>query len=433
MNTLGIFLTIACCWIVLAFPRREASLAFVIAALLVPRVQEIALGSLHFTALRMVILVGLFRVMARGEHIGGKWNFLDRIVALWAVWAVCSSAFHPAGFSMARFGEIYTAFGIYFLFRVFLRDAGDIQSFFRSVCIILVPIAAFMVIEKLKGNNAYDLLFDGSGEVPMRLGQYRAKGPFAHPITAGTVGALALPMALYLFQYKPRIALAGLVASVAIVIASGASGPVLSAVSVVFSMAIWKVRKQLVVIRWAGLLLLVLSEFLMTDPVYYLVARIDITGGSTSYYRAALIRSAIDHIDEWWLVGTDVTSHWASTQMGDMQTDITNQYIQMAVWGGLLLLSLYVAVLWAAFSCVGRVLRHRANNGADRFLIWTFGSILFGNVVTFFAVSYFDPANLFLLNVALAVIATRYSLSVANRKNIPYETVPAGNTMSRGS
>jgi len=424
MNELGTLFTIACCWFVLAAPRRNASLAFAVAALWIPRTQELAIGPLHFTVLRLVILTGLLRVMIRGERIGGKWNFLDHVVALWAGWALCSSAFHSAGFSMARLGDVYTDLGLYYMFRVLLRDVEDVRRFFRSVCILLVPVAAFMVLEKLTGNNAYALLFGDSGEVASRMGHFRARGPFAHPITAGTVGALSLPMALYLFQCKSRAALAGLLASVAIIISSGASGPVMTAISILFAMAIWKVHHHVITIRRTALLLLVLLELIMRDPVYYMIARIDITGGSTSYYRAALIESAIDHLNEWWLVGTDVTSHWATTQMGD-QTDITNHYIQMAVWGGLPLLLLFVAGLWAAFSCIGSMLRAHANAWAgERLLIWTLGSMLFGHAVTFFAISYFDQANVIFIYGVLAVVATRYSCLAVEREGIRHEEAP---------
>jgi len=333
---------------------------------------------------------------------------------------------------MARLGDIYTDLGLYYMFRVLLRDAEDVRRFFRSVCILLVPVAAFMVLEKLMGNNAYALLFGDSGEVASRMGHFRARGPFAHPITAGTVGALSLPMALYLFQSKSRAALAGLVASVAIIISSGASGPVMTAVSILFAMSIWKVHRHVITIRRTALLLLVLFELIMRDPVYYLIARIDITGGSTSYYRAALIESAIDHLNEWWLVGTDVTSHWATTQMGD-QTDITNHYIQMAVWGGLPLLLLFVAGLWAAFSCVGSMLRAHANTWpGERLLIWTLGSMLFGHAVTFFAISYFDQANIIFIYGILAIVATRYSCLVIEMEGIRHEetTLHAHNAMS---
>jgi hypothetical protein len=58
------------------------------------------------------------------------------------------------------------------------------------------------------------------------------------------------------------------------------------------------------------LFILIVLNLVMSDPVYFLIARIDITGGSTGYYRAALIQAAIRHFNEWWLIGTDYTKDW---------------------------------------------------------------------------------------------------------------------------
>ena len=51
----------------------------------------------------------------------------------------------------------------------------------------------------------------------------------------------------------------------------------------------------------------------MEDPIYFLMARIDISGGSQGYFRAQLIRSLIDHLSEWWLAGKDYTRHWMAS------------------------------------------------------------------------------------------------------------------------
>ena len=79
------------------------------------------------------------------------------------------------------------------------------------------------------------------------------------------------------------------------------------------ALALWKARTWLRAILWLGLIGILALDAVMNDPVYFLMARIDITGGSTGYYRAALIRSAIEHLSEWWLVGTDYTRHWMLT------------------------------------------------------------------------------------------------------------------------
>jgi hypothetical protein len=170
--------------------------------------------------------------------------------------------------------------------------------------------------------------------------------------------------------------------------------------------------------------LVVVLNFIMKDPVYYLLARIDITGGSTGWHRAALIESAIKHSGDWWLGGTDYTRDWMPTGVtwSGNHTDITNHYIQMGVTGGMPLMLLFIGVLLVGFSTVGKALRlSRKAPVEHRFLLWTLGSILFGHVTTFFSVTYFDQSVVFLY----FLLATISSLGPA--KSIP-ALVPAQNT-----
>ncbi len=185
------------------------------------------------------------------------------------------------------------------------------------------------------------------------------------------------------------------------VLASGSSGPILTTLSVVAAMFLWKIRDKLRAIRWLALVAILVLDVVMNDPVYFLLARIDITGGGTGYFRAQLIRSALEHLDEWWLAGTDYTRHWMPSGItaNPNHTDMTNYYLQMGVWGGLLLMLLFIVVLLVAFVRVGKALQvSEAANSEDGFLIWTLGCILFGHATTFLSISYFDQTFLFFLH-----------------------------------
>ena len=176
-------------------------------------------------------------------------------------------------------------------------------------------------------------------------------------------------------------------------------------------------------IRWSAVLAIVGLDIFMNAPLYYLLARIDLTGSSTGSYRAALIESAIYHLDEWWLAGTDYTRHWMPSGVywsGD-HTDITNYYIKMGVIGGLPLMLLSIGVLVVGFSTVGKSLGPNNNvSFEERFLIWTLGAILFGHTITMISVFYFDQSItfLYLLLAAIgtlpAIISRRLHLSTRN-------------------
>jgi hypothetical protein len=289
--------------------------------------------------------------------------------------------------------------GIYLLFRVFILEREDVVNIFKTVCLLIVPVAVAMLLEKMNGNNLFGPLGGSPWSAEFRNGHVRARGPFTHAILAGTIGAACLPMALYLWRPQRKIACAGIAAAIGIVFASGSSGPILSTLSVLGAMCLWLVRGQVRTIRWLSILALFVLNFIMNDPVYFLVARIDITGGSTGFYRAQLIRSTIEHFNEWWLAGTDYTRHWmlSGIPANPNSCDLTNHFIAMGVMGGLPLMLLFIWVLSTAFAGVGRLLRQNANMPFERqFLVWTLGALLFGNVTTFFSISFFDQAITFL-------------------------------------
>ena len=156
----------------------------------------------------------------------------------------------------------------------------------------------------------------------------------------------------------------------------------------------------------------------MNDPVYFLLGRIDITGGSTGYYRAALIQATIQHFNEWWLTGTDYTRDWLPGGAGVASanhTDMTNYFIYMGIMGGLILMLVFMGVLYAAFCLVGKILKlDQMSDAGDPYLAWILGSILFGHVATFFSVSYFDVNTAACLSLTLGAIGAMYAKAIVN-------------------
>jgi hypothetical protein len=418
MNFLGILFTLVTSILLLRMPRNWAPLPLLLGAVYITRIQQLEIGPMHFPVMRVLIAVGVLRAMMNGERISGGMNSLDRIVALWSIWNIFSIAFHQSDVLVGRLGGLYDIVGAYYLFRVFVRGIEDVRTVFKIVCIVLVPLAVTMLIEKLQGTNPLGWIGFGPAEVITTKGHFRAQGAFGHPILAGTAGAVCLPMAFCFWQENRKLALAGLAVTGAIVFASGSSGPIMTALAGVAALALWLVRGQMRTIRWLAVCLVIALSFLMNDPVYFLMARIDITGGSTGYFRSQLIRSGINHLSEWWFAGTDHTRHWMPTGiMADPNhTDMTNYYLQMGVWGGLPLMMLFMWLIVAAFIRVGKALR--ASQSAplsSQFVIWVLGAILFGHATAFWSISYFDQTIVFLC----LVLACIGSLQVLQRTPAP--------------
>lgn len=167
-------------------------------------------------------------------------------------------------------------------------------------------------------------------------------------------------------------------------------------------------------IRWGGVLAIIGLAMVMNAPIYFILDRIDLTGSSTGWHRAALMQGAISHVGDWWLGGTDYTRDWTpEAGYDENNTDITNHYIRMAVWGGLPMMLLFIGGLVIAFKMVSKALQvNKMAPVEEQYLIWTLGCILFGHVTAMFSVSYFDQ-SVFFLYLILAAIAAVKTVSVA--------------------
>jgi hypothetical protein len=410
MNTVGLAITLVAGIFMLVLPRRLVMIPFFMGILYVTRAPVLVLEPAHFTLVQVLVLIGILRAMLKGEQITGGLNGVDIFLTLWALWLIGSCIFHTSNAWVLRFGIVWSQLGSYFLCRIFIQDERDVKHIFKALCIILIPVALLMIVEKNMGKNFFSLLAGESERVDFRHGHFRARGPFAHAILAGTVGATCFPMALYMWEKHKKYALAGLFSTASIIIASTSSGPVMMTFFILCGLALWKFHAYLPLIRWGAIAAVIGLDIAMKDPVYFLMARIDISGGSQGWFRAKLIQSSIEHLDEWWIVGTDYTRHWMSTGItaSSLVTDITNHFLWMGVMGGVPLMFFFIMVLAIAFNTVSRMMRENAGGGiAYRFLAWTLGATLFGHIWNFFTITLYDQSVVFLYLILACIGAIR--------------------------
>jgi hypothetical protein len=362
-----------------------------------------------------MVLAGFFRVILRGERLNRRLNGLDRLILVWAGWLLTSSLFHKdvSGALAYRLGLVYDVCGIYFLVCVFCKSIEDLVHLYKMTAIILVPVALAMLYEKITAYNLFSMVGGVDEMSYIRAGKVRAGGPFGHAILAGTVGAVCLPTVVSLMKLNRKVALTGTAACLAMIYASTSSGPILSTLAGVFALLMWRFREKTSSFFWLMVLAYIALDIVMLDPAYYIMARIDLAGGSTGWYRARLIESSIEHLSEWWLVGTDYTRHWMSTGLDAFpdQSDITNHYIKFGVLGGLPLMLIFIAQIVKGFLYVGKTVRYCFDSSLQidyLFVVWSFGATLFAHAVTCISISYFDQSGIFLY-VTLAGISSIYS------------------------
>jgi hypothetical protein len=409
MTTLATLFLLISALALLTVPRRWAPLPLLAGACYMTLGQGIEIGPLHFPFIRLVMLVGFVRMLVRGERLPGGLNGLDWIMLAWAAAAMLSSAFVQSFIGQA--GTVYNTLGIYFLIRTFCQSLEDIIHVTVIMAFVLAPVALEMVNEQLTGRNLFAFLGGVPEVVVVRADKLRAQGPFSHGILAGTVGAACFPFMTGIWRLHPLPARIGVCACLTMVLASSSSGPLMSVIFGIFALVLWRWRHLTRQMRIAAVVGYILLDLVMKAPAYYLIARIDLTGSSTGWHRAELIKQAIAHIDEWWFAGTLYTRHWMDygVSWSEDHCDITNQYIGYAVFGGLLLMLLFIAALWVAFRYVGDYLRRHPNGDPKKtWFVWSLGAALFAQAGSCVSVYYFDQSFVFLF-LNLAVIGSLYS------------------------
>jgi hypothetical protein len=318
--------------------------------------------------------------------------------------------------------------GSYAVLRLFIQTPDDVRRMFKMLCLVLLPVGALMLVEQWTGENAFGPLGGVSSIAQARENGLRASGPFAHPLLSGTVGATLVPMTAALWRRSRMLALIGLAAGLAMLVASASSGPFLMLGVSALLLMMWRLRAYTLWMAWSTLAALVTLHVVMNDPVYFLMARIDVVGGSTGWHRAQLIQAALQQLGEWWFAGTDYTRHWMPTGIPatDQHTDITNHYLSLGVHGGLPLMALFVFIIVASLRYgVKAALRSDDAAAADAFLAWTTTAILLSHAVNFLACSLFDQSIVSFVIVVAAAGVFRAAVTTEQPDHTPgHEPVP---------
>ena len=121
----------------------------------------------------------------------------------------------------------------------------------------------------------------------------------------------------------------------------------------------------------------------MKAPVWALIARVDLTGSSSGDQRYMLMDMTIRHFRDWWLLGTNnyVTWGWDSW-------DLCNQFVAVALTGGLVALIFYIAIFSRSFGAIGNARKLVNGDRRQEWFLWCMGSTLCATVMAHFGINY---------------------------------------------
>lgn len=407
MNGLGLAFLVVAAVLAFTLPRKYATLPLLASAAYMTSGQFVDVMGASFTIPRVLVAVTMVRILVRGERLAGGWRMLDTAVVVWAAVLLATSAFHTSDAWLYRSGIVWSELGSYMVFRVCLQDTEDVVSGLKATTVLMVPLALLMLFEKSSGLNPFGALGGVSWIAPSRDGVIRATGPFAHPILAGSVGAACIGASAALWWRSRKAAVVAAGVGLSIVYACTSSGPIMMVLFFIAAMALWPLRRHMALVRVGIVVSILTLAAVMKDPVYFLMARVDITGGSQGYYRSQLIRSSLEHFSEWWAAGTDYTRHWMATGIhaNERHADITNHFLAMGVMGGIVLVGLLVLIFYIGFRDAGRGVHASSPSANQAALCWTLGALLFAYLINFFSISLFDQSIMFFYLLLAAIQA----------------------------
>ena len=398
-------------------PRKYFLLPFILAACFVPADQRVIIFDLDFTPLRMLILSGFFRTILWGERLTFKWNRFDKLVL---AWAICGAVIYLIQWADMRAliykcGVLFDVIGLYWLFRININSWDDIKSVSKIFAICSLVLAVLVGLEWATGQNPFTVL--GRVETEVRKGRYRCQASFPHSIMLGLFWATLAPLFIgFARQDKSKLLLWSAVgASIFIVAATASSTPVLTLLIVLILLCGYRWRRYTACAGWGLFASLVALHIVMQAPVWHLISRIGVVGGSTGWHRFYLIDQAINHFGEWLFLGCRSTAHW-----GRGLSDITNHYIREGVNGGFVTLALLLVMLYMALRTLLRLSLPNQKH-KQQFLAWCLFVAVLGHCVAFFGVSYFGQITM-LWYMTLAMVSFLYDDKKRGRRIVIHET-----------
>jgi hypothetical protein len=407
----------------------RAFVAYIASLLFYPSYLVVQLGTLDISVGRIVVAILLLRCLMNHQiRETFKWSVLDSWVAVSL--GICfgvpfiSYSMPIMQLMETQSGALMDTLCAYIVARLCIKGRAEVISVAKGVAVLLFPLAILGLIETSTSWQPYVLLKQycpweaGRGLGDPRFGFARAVGPSGHPILFGCSFALFLPV-IYALRYESgwsRLAWVLLIAATFGAMSSMSSGPCMMVIITAGCMVMERFKDYVKPLIIAAVIFCVVVAIISNRTIYHvLLYYINPLGGS-GWYRAKLIDLAIEHFDEWWLVGygNRPLTEWAKA-LGQRKVDITNEYIMIGIKSGILGIITFVGVLVTAIIRLVR-LHNATGDYVLKSWAWALGSGIVALAATFASCSFFaqmQPLYYCFIGVAssLCGLKLRYRIS----------------------
>ncbi len=399
---------------ILVRSRKAVLVSMLIVMNFVTSAQRISLAGVDLPIMRIVIILAVFRIIMTREYLWIKPLNLDVVIVIQMVISAIDGFLRTPSFSEMVYdvSTLIDSLGGYLIVRTMIRDREDFLAMVRALMWISFPIVLLFIAERLTGRNPMASFGGVAAYTWIREGKMRVQGPYPHVILAGALWATVVPLFLasaFRGGKKNPGMIAAAIAGLIIIVLCASSTPLMSVLAGLGAITLFWQRNLIVRLQSAALIGLVGLAAVWDHPIWYIVAKIDFTGGSTGWFRFNLIDQYIRRWPEWFAIGVRSTAGW-----GYGLIDVCNQYVSAGTNGGIIGLACFLASIAISFSYVGTLALVADDNDVKRDY-WFLGASLLVHLMNFVGVSYFSHIT-FCWWLTLGFIGSLYQAKFGQRE-----------------
>lgn len=401
--------------------RRGTALVILIATMIIwPEYVRFNLGITQMSISRIVAVILLIRFWKSARLEVNKYDKV--IFYIWVVSIVMQTIAGASSTELIRtIGRIMDTVFMYYATRVCLVNLDEFKRFVSGLKYVFIPATILGLRESATATSIYtSLRFSNSWAwfsfgYEARLGSWvRGFGASLHPIYWGmSMLVVFLLQAITSRIVKPNLLTLTLIIAAIGVFTSLSSGPMGSVVTFLALALLIRTKKHFQLFLRVFLVGAIAVE-IISDRHFYDMIQYFAMNGNTAWYRSQLLKVAITNYKEYYLFGAGGVwpHHWGAQVDGRRIVDIVNQYIMIALYGGI---SLLVLFLYAIFKPMVNFYKdwteERTNlNEARRLFLFALIAVFLSG----FTVAFYNPYEL----LVYILFGVGRQLEVLHRKQL---------------
>jgi hypothetical protein len=373
--------------------------------ILYPEYLRVPVGLAQMSAQRMIAIVLLIRfVTNRRLTMRFRLNGIDKLVVLWWVWDVTATCLAGADQEKVIWciGRFFDTVVMYAVARFALLGFEETRNLILPLSIAVSTMGCIGILESVTFHSPYHT-FEGyyswlrwGIQNDYRFGLLRARGSSAMPAYFGMSLLLITGMLFSLrgyVRFKPVLMVLVGIGFLG-TLSSLSSGPMIGLAVFIFG-NVFLLRPSAIKPAVVGFLcLFIAAEVFSNRHFYYLIEYLNVFGGDY-WYRCRLVDVAIRQWRDYWLFGAGGRSvdHWGPLVDGRSFVDLVNNYVCIALSGGILGLVLYVGAQCAAIRNVAAAFR-AARQPERRSEMFSLACLMIAQMVSGFQIATLGPTNL---------------------------------------